>query len=78
MSEKGKDNIVLLQVPEFKQGGVPVEVAAEVFGKSAAWVRDRIVDGKLPIGTYSSESDMRKNFYISPRLLWEYTGFVYQ
>lgn len=68
---------IIMQVPEFKQGGVPVSVAAEVFGKSAAWVRERIKDGRLPIGTYS-ETDRRSNVYISPRLLWEYTGFVYK
>lgn len=68
---------IVMQVPEFKQGGVPVSVAAEVFGKSALWVREGIRNGRLPIGTIT-ESDKRSNVYISPRLLWEYTGFVYR
>ena len=68
---------IVMQVPEFKQGGVPVSVAVEVFGKSATWVREGIRSGRLPIGTIS-ESEKRSNVYISPRLLWEYTGFVYR
>lgn len=64
--------------PAFEaQGGVPVEVAAKVFGKSATWVREGIRHGLLPIGTVT-ETDKRTNVYISPKLLWEYTGFIYK
>lgn len=58
-------------------GGVPVKVAAKVFGKSEMWVRDGIKHGLLPIGTLT-ESDARVNVYISPKLLWEYTGYQYK
>ena len=58
-------------------GGVPVKVAAKVFGKSETWVREGIRHGLLPIGTLS-ESESRTNVYISPKLLWEYTGFIYK
>ena len=58
-------------------GGVPVKVAAKVFGKSETWVREGIKHGLLPIGTVT-ESENRTNVYISPKLLWEYTGFVYK
>ena len=57
-------------------GGVPVKVAAKVFGKSETWVREGIRHEILPIGTVT-ETDRRVNVYISPKLLWEYTGFVY-
>lgn len=36
--------------PEFGPGGVPMEVAAKVYGKDALWVREGIDAGWLPIG----------------------------
>ena len=72
---------------EFPQGSVPVAVAARVYGKDASWVRAGIVSGWLPIGkatrsgklvTTIEEMDSRYgriNFYISPKRLYEETGF---
>lgn len=69
----------MLQVPEFAPGGVPVKVAAKVFGKGEEYVRDGIEAGRLPIGCATREKGkMRCNVYISPKLLWEYTGFVWR
>lgn len=34
----------------FKQGSVPVAVAAQVYGKDPSWVRAGIIEGWLPIG----------------------------
>lgn len=63
--------------PKFDaQGGVPVKVAAKVFGKSETWVRDGILHKLLPIGTVT-EAPGRMNVYISPKLLWEFTGYIY-
>lgn len=71
----------------FPAGSVPVRVAARVYGKDANWVRTGIVCGWLPIGTATRRgeevctlADMtsklgRINYYISPRQLWEHTGF---
>lgn len=62
-------------------------VAARVYGKDASWVRAGIVSGWLPIGkatrsgklvTTIEEMDSRYgriNFYISPKRLYEETGF---
>ena len=74
----------------FPTGGVPIKVAARVYGKDPAWVRAGIVAGWLPIGkavrdgeevdTISS-IDIRKgriSYYISPKLLFEHTGYVWK
>lgn len=66
-----------MQYPEFGKGGVPIEVAAEVYGKSVVWIREGISQGWLPIG-YASENGTRRNFYISPKKLWEDTGYIYR
>ena len=75
---------------EFPQGSVPVAVAARVYGKGASWVRAGIVSGWLPIGkatrsgklvTTIEEMDSRYgriNFYISPKRLYEETGFLWK
>ena len=75
---------------EFIKGSVPVSVAARVYGKDASWVRAGIVAGWLPIGkatrngkliTKIEEIDSkygRINFYISPKKLWEETGYVWK
>ena len=74
----------------FAEGSVPVAVAAKVYGKDANWVRTGIVCGGLPIGratrngamvTKLEEMDSRYgriNFYISPKKLWEDTGYVWK
>lgn len=74
---------------KFAEGSVPVSVAAKVFGKDPAWVRAGIVVGWLPIGkatrngrlvTKLEEMDSklgRINFYISPKLLYEQTGYIW-
>ena len=75
---------------EFPHGSVPVVVAARVYGKDASWVRAGIVSGWLPIGkatrsgklvTTIEEMDSRYgriNFYISPKRLYEETGFLWK
>lgn len=75
---------------EFPQGSVPVAVTARVYGKDASWVRAGIVSGWLPIGkatrsgklvTTIEEMDSRYgriNFYISPKRLYEETGFLWK
>lgn len=76
--------------PIFPEGSVPVAVAARVYGKDAAWVRTGIVVGWLPIGTATRGGKRvtkleemnsrygRINFYISPKKLYEETGYVWK
>lgn len=75
---------------QFPSGSVPVAVAAKVYGKDASWVRAGIISGWLPIGKatrggklVSSVSEMnskfgRINFYISPKRLYEETGYLWK
>ncbi|NBH79795.1 hypothetical protein D3Z52_16795 [Clostridiaceae bacterium] len=75
---------------EFAVGSVPVAVAARVYGKDASWVRAGIVCGWLPIGKATRDGKLitkleemtsklgRINFYISPKLLYEETGFLWK
>lgn len=74
----------------FSKGSVPVSVAAKVYGKDPSWVRAGIVCGWLPIGTATrrgkritelSQINSRRgriNYYISPKLLYEDTGFIWR
>lgn len=73
----------------FSQGSVPVAVAAKVYGKDPSWVRAGIIFGWLPIGVATKNGkpveDMsgwtgkgRTNFYISPKRLYEETGFLWR
>lgn len=74
----------------FMIGSVPVSVAAKVYGKDASWIRAGIISGWLPIGyatrngklvTKIEEMDSkygRINFYISPKKLYEETGYLWR
>lgn len=71
-------------------GSVPVAVAAKVYGKDASWIRAGIISGWLPIGTatrkgmkVTSLTQMnskygRINYYISPRKLYDETGYLWK
>ena len=73
-----------------KTGSVPVRVAAMVYGKDTSWVRAGIIAGWLPIGEATRNgvkiTDIKQmdskygriNYYISPKLLYEQTGFVWE
>lgn len=75
---------------DFNCGSVPVRVAARVYKKDAAWIRAGIISGYLPIGIATrngvlvtdindvSISKGRINFYISPKKLYDETGFIWK
>jgi len=81
---KGDDDMI------FEKGSVPVRVAAKVYGKNPEWIRLGIVSGYLPIGVATRNgqkitdvSDLdckygRTNFYISPKKLYEETGYLWE
>ena len=72
------------------KNSVPVAEAAKVYGKDPSWVRAGIICGWLPIGIatrrgkqVTSIKEMnsaygRINYYISPKLLYEHTGYIYK
>lgn len=77
-------------VPDLPVGDVPVKVAARVYGKKDDWVKAGIIAGWLPIGraTRGGElvTDIKKidsrygriNYQISPKKLWEDSGYVWR
>ena len=75
---------------KLRTGSVPVSVAAMVYGKDATWIRAGIIAGWLPIGEATRNgvkiTDIKQmdskygriNDYISPKLLYEQTGYVWE
>lgn len=75
---------------EFVKGSVPIAIVAKIYGKDASWVRAGIISGWLPIGTATrkgkritsiNEMDSkygRINYYVSPKLLYENTGYLWK
>ena len=75
---------------EFCTGNVPVSIAARVYGKDACWVRAGLICGWLPIGNATRDGKLvtaieemnsrygRINYYISPKLLYEQTGYRWE
>lgn len=67
-------------------GSVPISVVARVYGKDASWVRSGIIFGWLPIGFATRDKKLvtsyegygRINYYISPKLLYEHTGYMWK
>ena len=79
-----------MEVVEFGTGSVPVSIAAKVYGKDATWIRAGIIAGWLPIGVATRDGERitdvsqidsrfgRINFYISPKKLFEDTGYIWR
>lgn len=73
----------------FEKGSVPVNTAAKVYGKDRSWIRIGIIAGWLPIGIATRDGKVIKdvseinlqlgriNFYISPKKLYEETGYLW-
>ncbi len=75
---------------KFTKGSVPIAVVAKIYGKDSCWVRAGIISGWLPIGTATRHGKVvtstdqigskygRINFYVSPKLLYEATGYLWK
>lgn len=75
---------------EFAIGSVPVPLVAQVYGRDPCWVRAGIISGWLPIGRATRDGEVitdikqmdsrygRISYYISPKKLYEDTGYVWQ
>ena len=75
---------------EYAYGSVPVKVVARIYGKDQSWVRAGIITGYLDIGTATRGGKRitkleemngkygRINFYISPKRLYEETGYMWK
>lgn len=63
---------------------------AKLYGKDPNWVRAGIIGGWLPIGTATRKGNKitsislqnskfgRINYYVSPKLLYEQTGYLWK
>lgn len=83
------DKNILYEIPEFDGKNIPVKEVAKLMGKDQQFIRQGIINGILPIGvafkktivdqkTGEEKESTQYDFYISPRLLWEYTGIIYK
>ena len=62
----------------FSGKNIPVTVAAKIMGKDQQFVRQAMMEGLLPIGlAYRKKGSSQFDFYISPKLLYEFTGFYF-
>ena len=76
MSEESKK---VFQVSEFDGKNIPVTEAAKIIGKDQQFIRQGMIAGILPIGTvFKKEGSNQYDYYISPKMFWEYTGYVYK
>ena len=89
MEQDKKNEKIIYEVPEFDGKNIPVKEAARLMGKDQTFIRQGIIRGFLPIGVAfkkdipddkwdGKKESTQYDFYISPRLLWEYTGIVYK
>lgn len=80
---------IYYDVPEFDGKNISVKEVARLMGKDQQFIRQGIIKGILPIGVafkktivdskWNKEKESTQyDFYISPKLLWEYTGIVYR
>ena len=60
-----------------KGKNISILEAARIMGKSPMFVRIGLRNGKLPFGTAfkTDEDNTQYDYYISPKLLSEYTGY---
>lgn len=69
----------IYQIQEFTGENIPIKEAVRIMGKDYLFVCIGIIVGFLPIGTaYRLPNSSSYTFYFSPRLFWEYMGYVYR
>lgn len=84
-----KNEKIFYEIPKFDGKNIPVKEVARLMGKDQQFIRQGIIKGILPIGVafkktivdskWNEEKESSQyDFYISPRLLWEYTGIIYK
>ena len=70
MYEIKEDNI------EFSGRNITVAEAAKIMGKDQQYIRQGMIQGILPIGTaFKKAGSNHYDYYISPKLFYEFTGF---
>lgn len=89
MNTENQNKKILYEFPKFDGKNIPVKEVAKLMGKDQQFIRQGIINGMLPIGTafkktitdkkWNEEKESSQyDFYISPKLLWEFTGIIYK
>ena len=75
-----QDEKRIYEIPKFDDGGnIPVTEAAKIMKKDQQFIRQGMIQGILPLGTvFKKEGSNQYDYYISPKLFWEYTEYVYK
>lgn len=64
---------------EFSGSNVPITEVAQIMKKDKQFVRMGIQEKWLPIGVaYRKEGSSEFSYYVSPKKLYEYTGYIYE
>lgn len=62
----------------FSGKNIPVIAVAKIMGKDQQFVRQAMIEGLLPIGVaFRKKGSSQYDFYISPKLLYDFTGFFF-
>lgn len=89
MNTENQNEKIFYEFPKFDGKNIPVKEVAKLMGKDQQFIRQGIINGMLPIGTafkktitdkkWNEEKESSQyDFYISPKLLWEFTGIIYK
>lgn len=63
----------------FDGRNIPVADVAKIMGKDPQFIRLAMINKLLPIGlAYKKEGSSQYDFYISPKLFYEYMGYKYK
>lgn len=64
---------------QFSGNNVPISEVAKIMKKDKQFVRIGIQEKWLPIGVaYRKEESSEYSYYVSPKKLYEYTGYIYK
>lgn len=64
---------------QFSGNNVPISEVAKIMKKDKQFVRIGIQEKWLPIGVaYRKEGSSEYSYYVSPKKLYEYTGYIYR
>ena len=62
----------------FTGEAIPVVEAARIMKKDQQFIRQAMIKNLLPIGiAFKKEGSSQYDYYISHKLFYEYTGYVY-
>lgn len=65
-------------IVRFSGKNIPVTAVAKIMGKDQQFVRQAMIEGLLLIGVaFRKKGSSQYDFYISPKLLYDFTGFFF-